>query len=107
MITVSRALSAGIETTTKSGRVRRVPLPAQASAALLRLCRRPDFIAATELVFADPTLGRALHPVTVRRRYKEARDAVGARPLRFHEYADVVVMPMLGRSAAQTGLIAA
>jgi integrase len=34
LITVSRATSAGVEISTKSGRLRRVPLPAQAKAAL-------------------------------------------------------------------------
>lgn len=85
VITVSRAMSAGMETTTKSGRVRRVPLPEQASAALARLGRRRDFVGPEEYVFVDPTLGRALHPVTVRKRFKQGRDAAGARPLRFHD----------------------
>ena len=115
VMTVSRALSAGVETTTKSGRVRRVPLPEQAAAALLRLRNRPDFIAAKELVFADPTLGRPLHPVTVRKRYKHARDLVGARPLRFHDLRHtygsllaaggvdlVTIKEMMGHSALST-----
>jgi integrase len=84
VLTISRAMSAGIETTTKSGRIRRVPLPAQAAAALARLRRRSDFTAEDEFVFVDAH-GRALNPVTVRNRYKQARDAVGARPLRFHD----------------------
>jgi integrase len=83
-LTVSRAMSAGIETTTKSGRVRRVPLPAQASAALQRLRLRSDFTAPAEFVFVD-AVGRPLNSVTVRKRFKQARDAVGARPLRFHD----------------------
>lgn len=85
VLTVSRAMSAGVESTTKSGRVRRVPLPDQAAAALIRLCERRDFTGASELVFVDPALGRHLHPVTVRKRFKRARDVVGARPLRFHD----------------------
>ena len=84
VLTISRAMSAGIETTTKSGRVRRVPLPAQASDALQRLANRSDFTAPAEFVFVD-ALGRPLNPVTVRKRFKQARDAVGARPLRFHD----------------------
>jgi integrase len=84
VLTISRAMSAGIETTTKSGRVRRVPLPAQASEALQRLAGRPDFTAQAEFVFVD-ALGRPLNSVTVRKRFKLARDAVGARPLRFHD----------------------
>ena len=59
VLTISRAMSAGVETTTKSGRVRRVPLPAQASDALQRLRRRSDFTAAAEFVFVD-RVGRPL-----------------------------------------------
>jgi integrase len=84
VLTISRALSAGIETTTKSGRVRRVPLPTQASDALRRLARRTDFTAPAEFVFVD-TVGRPLNSVTVRKRFKQARDAIGARALRFHD----------------------
>jgi integrase len=84
VLTISRAMSAGIETSTKSGRVRRVPLPAQAAAALQRLTQRGDFTAPSDFVFADP-YGRALNSVTVQKRFKQARDAVGARRLRFHD----------------------
>jgi integrase len=84
VLTISRGMSAGIETTTKSGRVRRVPLPAQASEALQRMASRPDFTAPAEFVFVD-ALGRPLNSVTVRKRFKQARDAAGARPLRFHD----------------------
>lgn len=84
VLTISRAMSAGVETTTKSGRVRRVPLPTQASNALQHLRRRPDFTAPVEFVFVDG-VGRPLNSVTVRKRFKQARDAVGARPLRFHD----------------------
>ncbi len=84
VLTISRAMSAGVETTTKSGRVRRVPLPAQASDALQRLRRRSDFTAPGEFVFVDG-VGRPLNPVTVRKRFKQGRDAVAARPLRFHD----------------------
>lgn len=84
VLTISRAMSAGVETSTKSGRVRRVPLPAQASSALQRLLQRGDFTAPGEFVFVD-RVGRPLNSVTVRKRYKQARDATGARPLRFHD----------------------
>ncbi len=115
VLTVSRAMSAGVQTTTKSGRVRRVPLPEQASAALERLQQRPDFTGPNEFVFADPSLGRALHPVTVRKRFKEGRDAAGARPLRFHDLRHtygsllaaagvdlVTIKDMMGHSALST-----
>jgi integrase len=69
---------------TKSGRVRRVPLPDQASDALQCRWQRSDFTAPTEFVFID-RVGRRLNSVTVCKRFKQARDAVGARPLRFHD----------------------
>jgi integrase len=114
VLTVSRAMSAGVETTTKSGRVRRVPLPQQASAALSRLRLRPDFVGPNEFVFADP-MGRALHPSTMRTRFKQARDATGARPLRFHDLRHtygsllaaggvdlITIKDMMGHSALST-----
>jgi hypothetical protein len=64
-------MSAGVESSTKSGRVRRVPLPDQAAAALNRLSRREDFTGADERVFCNP-LGRTLDPSALRRRYRVA-----------------------------------
>jgi len=114
VLTVSRAMSAGVETTPKSGRVRRVPLPAQASAALERTRRRDDYTADREFVFAD-SFGRPLNAVTVRKRFKQGRDAIGARPLRFHDlrhtYGSVLaaagvdlvtIKEMMGHSALST-----
>jgi integrase len=83
-ITVARAISAGVETSPKSGRVRRVPLPDQAAAALDRVSRRDDFTGPDELVFVN-VLGRGLDPSALRRRFKRARDGAGLRPLRFHD----------------------
>ena len=83
-ITVARGMSAGMETSTKSGRVRRVPLPDQAAAALERVSRRVDFTGPNELVFCN-VLGRPLDGSALRRRFKRARDAAGLRPLRFHD----------------------
>jgi len=83
-LTVGRAMSAGVESSTKSGRVRRVPLPDQAAAALDRLSRREDFTEDDERVFCN-VLGRTLDGSALRRRFKRARDAAGLRPLRFHD----------------------
>jgi integrase len=83
-ITVSRAMSAGVEASTKSGRVRRVPLPDQAAAALDRLSRRGHYTAPNELVFCN-AFGRPLNGSALRRRFKRARDAAKLRPLRFHD----------------------
>jgi integrase len=83
-LTVSRAMSSGVESSTKSGRVRRVPLPDQAADALDRLSKRGDYTAADERVFCN-AFGRALDGSALRRRFKKARDAAGLRPLRFHD----------------------
>jgi integrase len=83
-LTISRAMSAGVEGSTKSGRVRRVPLSDQAAAALDRLSRRDDFTAPDELVFCN-ALGRPLDGSALRRRFKKARDEVKLRPLRLHD----------------------
>ena len=84
VLTVSRAISGGVESTTKSGRVRRVPLPDQAAAALERLSRRERFTEPGELVFCN-LYGRPLDGSALRRRFKRARDAAGLRQLRFHD----------------------
>jgi len=83
-LTISRAMSAGVESSTKSGRVRRVTMPDQAAKALDRLSRRADFTGTDELVFVS-AFGRALDGSALRRRFKRARDAAGLRPLRFHD----------------------
>jgi integrase len=84
VLTVSRALSAGVESGTKGGHVRHVPLVPQAAAALERLRERGDFTARDELVFCN-WLGRPLDESALRRRFMAARDAAGLRPLRFHD----------------------
>jgi integrase len=83
-LTVERALSAGVETSTKSRRVRQVPLPDQAAAALDRLSRRENFTGAGELVFCGP-LGRTLDASALRRRYRKAQGTAGLAPLRWHD----------------------
>jgi integrase len=83
-LTVARAMSAGVESSTKSGHVRRVPLADQAAAALDRLSRRDHFTAPGELVFCN-LLGRSLDGSALRRRYRRAQVAADVRPLRFHD----------------------
>lgn len=84
-LTVSRALSAGQESVTKSGKVRRVPLPDQAVAALNDLSQRGDFTAADELVVCNVTTGRSLDGSALRRRYKDAQAAAGVHEMRWHD----------------------
>ncbi len=84
-LTVSRAVSAGQETTPKSGKVRRVPLPDQAMVALEQLSHRGDFTAPDELVFCNVVTGRTLDGSALRRRYKEAQSSAGVHALRWHD----------------------
>jgi integrase len=83
-LTIARAMSAGVESSTKSGRVRRVPLADQAAAALDRMSRREHFTSRDELVFCN-VFGRPLDGSALRRRYKRAQGVASVRPLRFHD----------------------
>jgi integrase len=83
-LTIERAISAGHEGTTKSGKVRRVPMADQAAAALERLSHRRHFTSQDDLVFCN-SIGRPVDGSALRRRYKRARDAAGLRPLRWHD----------------------
>jgi integrase len=83
-LTISRSLSSGVEGTTKTGHVRRVPMADQAAAALDRLSQRQDFVSPDDYVFCN-ALGRPLDGSALRRRYKRSRDAAGLRPLRWHD----------------------
>jgi integrase len=83
-LTVGRALSAGVETSTKSRRVRQVPMPDQAATALDRLSRRENFTGPGERVFCGP-LGRTLDASALRRRYRKAQATAGLAPLRWHD----------------------
>jgi integrase len=84
-LTVSKAISAGTETSPKSGKVRRVPLPDQAMTALERLSHRRDFTEPDELVFCNVVTGRPLDGSALRRRYKDAQRAAGVHTLRWHD----------------------
>jgi integrase len=83
-LTIARAMSAGVESSTKSGRVRRVPLADQPAAALDRMSRREHFASPGDRVFCN-AFGRPLDGSALRRRYRRAQDAAGVRPLRFHD----------------------
>ncbi len=84
-LNISKAISAGTETTPKSGKARRVPLPDQAMAALETLSRREDFTEPDQLVFCNPATGRPLDGSALRRRYKAAQPAAGVHELRWHD----------------------
>jgi integrase len=83
-LVVSRAISAGIEGTPKSGGFREIPLSDQAAAALDRLSKRDNYTEPDDLVICN-VYGRTINPIALGRRYNRARDAVGLRPLRWHD----------------------
>jgi integrase len=83
-LNVARAMSAGIESSTKSGHMRRVPLADQAASALARMSQRKRFTSPDDLVFCN-VFGRPLDDSALRRRYRRAQTAAGIRPLRFHD----------------------
>ena len=74
--------------------------------ALASLGQRSEWVGDDDLVFPGVD-GTYLDGSALRRRYAAALRRAGLRPLRFHEYADVVVMPIWVRKSSQIGLIAA
>lgn len=84
-IVVRRTMSGSVEmASTKSRRVREVPLARQTAAALDRLSRREDFTQPTDYVFCS-RVGERLDGSALYRRFVRARNAAGLRPLRFHD----------------------
>ena len=80
---VVAGMSAGTESSTKSGKWRAVPLAREAFVALDELSRRDWFTGAEEYVFCGPA-GDPIDDSALRRRYKAARDAADLPPLPFH-----------------------
>jgi len=84
VLTISRAMSAGVESSPKSGKVRPVPLSDQAAEALDRVSRREHFTGKDELVFCN-AIGRHMDGSALRRRYRRAQTVAGVAPLRWHD----------------------
>ena len=82
-IAVVAGMSAGVESSTKSGKWRAVPLTRDAFVALDGLSKREWFTGPDDYVFCGPA-GDPVEESALRRRYKLARDAAGLPPLRFH-----------------------
>lgn len=83
IVTVEKAISAGVEKAPKSGRTRDVPVARPAGEALARLGQRGEFISGEDYVFCN-RLGERLDGSALRRRYKRAAAAAGLRPIRLH-----------------------
>lgn len=92
---VRRNLTYGHETTSKSGRIRSVPLSDQVIAALDGLSRRDSFTAPGDIVFCNE-VGAPLDDSIIRRRFYETLKRAGLRRLRFHDLRHV-----FGTMAAQ------
>lgn len=82
-LVVVAGMSAGLDSTTKSGKWRAVPLAREAFVALDELSRREWFTGPDDFVFCGPA-GDPLDDSALRRRYNAARDAAGLPPLPFH-----------------------
>jgi integrase len=84
VLIVRRALSGTAERSTKSRRIRYVPLADQARAAFERLAEREYFTGPNDYVFATLP-GDRPDPSALRRRYVACRDAAHLPPLHFHD----------------------
>ena len=105
-IRVRASYAAGKLTTPKSGKVRAVPMAPDVAGALAKLGDRERFTGGDDFVFAG-VAGLPLDGDALSSRYRDALARAGLRPLRFHEYADVRVMPMSAVKFPQIGLLAA
>jgi integrase len=92
-IRVRASYAAGKLTTPKSGKVRAVPMAPDVASALAKLGDRERYTGDDDFVFAGEA-GFPLDGDALSSRYRDALARAGLRPLRFHEYADVIVMPM-------------
>jgi integrase len=82
-IVIVAGMSAGEESSTKSGKWRAVPLAREAFVVLDELSRRDWFTSPDDFVFCGPA-GDPLDDSALRRRYNAARDAAGLPLLPFH-----------------------
>jgi len=84
IVTASRAMSDGEEKSTKSRRLRPIPLADQAASELSALRDRPSFKSRTDFVFCRPD-GGPLDRSVVRKRFIRAQTAAKVRVRRFHD----------------------
>lgn len=84
LITVSRAFSWDVETSTKSRRMRTVPLADQAREVLIGIQKRGSFLGRADLVFCRPD-GGPIDGSAIRQRFIAAQEAADLRVRRFHD----------------------
>jgi len=112
-VNVCRAMSAGIESSTKSRAVRSVPLGDQAKAAFDRLRKRENFTSRDDQVFCSAA-GTPLDSASIRKRFIKAQEAAGVRVRTFHDlrhsfasraiigFDPVTVQRLMGHADLQT-----
>jgi integrase len=94
VIRVRRNYTRGRFGTPKSRRSSRaVPMPDRIARELKRLFLESSYTVDTDLVFCHPDTGNPYDASKLRKRFKDAVEEAGIRPIRFHEYADPLVMP--------------
>ncbi len=106
LVHVRRSFTRGEAGPPKSGKVRSVPLVDQAMRALNALSQRERFTGDHDLAFVND-LGQPFEESAMRRRFYAALDAAGLPRIRFHDYADPLVMPIWLRNPALEAAISA
>jgi len=112
-VNVSRAMSAAVETSTKSRETRSVPLSDQAKEAFARLRQREHFRGREDFVFCTGS-GGPLDRANVRKRFIKAQEAAQVRTRTFHNlrhsfaslairtFDPVAVQRLMGHADLQT-----
>lgn len=112
-LSVEEAISAGEVCSTKSRRVRSVPLTEAACELLLRVADRGKWLDPFDLVFCSSD-GGVLNESALRRRFKRAQKQAGVRVRRFHDlrhtfgsiavrkFDPVTVQALMGHSSLST-----
>jgi integrase len=85
---------------------RSVPMADRVVAELDCWSKRSVYTGELDLVFAHPQSGKPLDRTKVTRRFQDACADAKVPVITFHDYADVLVMPMSGRKSLRIGLIA-
>ncbi len=86
---------------------RAVPMADRVGQQLELLFQASAYQAEDDLVFGHPHTGHPLERSQVSKRFKRTLQRAGVREVRFHEYADVFVMPTSAEKFPQIGLLAA
>jgi integrase len=108
LVRVRRNYTRGEFGTPKSRRSSRaVPLADRAAGELHRHYQRSAYAADSDLVFCHPQSGRPYDASKLRVRFKLALRRAGVRDVRFHGYADLLVMPTSAMMSWRAGLVAA